>query len=81
MSDDRRRDWVVGFDSESYFQDHITDIALDAVDHDGLHKSEVARALREAADEVDEHTPQRDEPDRSEPADFGGGESTGVQEL
>ena len=77
---DKRREWVIDFDSEASFHDHVADIALDAVDGD-LHKSEVARALREAADEVDEYTPRREDPERSEPADFGAGESTGVQEL
>lgn len=80
MSDGKRREWVVDFDSESSFEDHVADIALDAVDGE-LHKSQVERALRNAADEVASYTPTREEPTRSEPADFGEGESTGVQEL
>ena len=77
---DRRRDWVGPFESEAKFEDHVTDIALDAVDGE-LHKSQVDRALRAAVDAVADHVPERDEPTRSEPADFGGGDSTGVQDL
>lgn len=77
---DKRREWVSDFDSEAKLHDHVTDIALDAVDGD-LHKSEAARALREAAAKVDDYAPNREEPTRSEPADFGAGDSTGVQEL
>ena len=36
---------------------------------------------RDGCDGVDDTDAGREEPTRSEPADFGGGESTGVQEL
>ncbi len=47
---------------------------------DSSHAGAVRRALRKAGYESDESA-ERKEPTRSEPADFGHGESTGVQDL
>ena len=77
--DDRRREWVTPFDHVHGLEDHVADIAKDAVD-DGLGKDAIEQALRDAADEIGEYE-TRVEPRRSEPADFGGGDSTGVQDL
>lgn len=63
--------------------DFVADYSRDAIDA-GVHPTAVISALRDAANELEQA--QRDgefrtEPDRSEPADFGAGESTGVQDL
>lgn len=71
-------------DSRTDVENFVADYGYDAIDA-GVHPKQVAAALRAAADELEEHAhaheQTRDEPTRSEPADFGGGESTGVQEL
>lgn len=61
--------------------DHVADYAYDAIDA-GVEPEAVVSALREAAGEVEE-LDDRDhfEADRHEPADFGGGESAGVEDL
>jgi len=85
MSDDNamRRTPGVSYEPEgrSDVLDFVADYARDAVDA-GVDPAEVVGAIPEAADEIEE----LDERDhfktvRSEPADFGGGESTGVQDL
>lgn len=63
--------------------DFVADYARDAIDA-GVHPTEVRSALTEAAEEITERQRRGEfnvEPRRSEPADFGGGESTGVQDL
>jgi len=63
--------------------DFVADYAHDAVDA-GVHDHAVVRALEEAAEEIEaeyQDSDGRPEPTRSEPADFGGGETTGVQDL
>jgi hypothetical protein len=68
--------------------DFVADYAFDAAEA-GVHPMQVANALREAADEVESQAREgniggpwgESEPQRSESADFGGGESTGVQDL
>ncbi|WP_256394136.1 TCP-1/cpn60 chaperonin family protein [Natronoarchaeum rubrum] len=70
-------------DSGSDVEDFVADYAFDAIDA-GVHPTAVRDALREAAEEIEnrQRTGEfRDTPKRSEPADFGGGESTGVQDL
>ncbi|SFT04393.1 hypothetical protein [Halostagnicola kamekurae] len=71
-------------DSRTDVEDVVADYGYDAIDA-GVHPKQVAAAFRAAADELEvyahEREQTRDGPTRSEPADFGGGESTGVQEL
>lgn len=92
MTDDEmRRTTALTPRNYAAVEDFLADYALDAAeaidDADG-----VAQALRHAAEEVDyqarednidvsDNDDGREEPARSEPADFGGGESTGVQDL
>lgn len=61
--------------------DFAADYARDAIDA-GVEPTAVVDALRKAADEI-EDLDERDhfETIRTEPADFGGGETTGVQDL
>lgn len=71
-------------DGRTDVEDFVADYAYDAIDA-GVHPKQVAAALQAAADELEEHAQEqeqdREEPDQSEPADFGGGDSTGVQSL
>lgn len=45
------------------------------------YREEQTRPFAGDEDDTDEDTNGRTEPSRSEPADFGGGETTGVQDL
>jgi hypothetical protein len=56
---------------------HPDDVFADGQDVDIRH----VRPLIEAGDRERAGRQARDEPTRSEPADFGGGETTGVQDL
>ncbi|MFB1066465.1 hypothetical protein [Natrinema sp. H-ect4] len=71
-------------DSRADVEDFVSDYAYDAIDA-GVHPKQVAAALQAATDELEEHAHEqereRSEPSQSEPADFGGGDSTGVQTL
>ncbi|WP_050051451.1 hypothetical protein [Halostagnicola sp. A56] len=71
-------------DSRTDVEDFVADYGYDAIDA-GVHPKQVAAAIRVVADELEVHAHERertrDEPTRSEPADFGGGESTGVEDL
>jgi len=95
MSDDpMRRTPGVTYEPDDYadVEGFAADYALDAAEA-GVDPEAVAQALRYAADEVeyqarvgnidtsDANDDGREEPTRSEPADFGGGETTGVQDL
>jgi len=69
--------------TEANVLDFVADYAHDAIDA-GVPEDAVVRALEEAAEEIEaeyQDTDGRPEPRRSEPADFGGGETTGVQDL
>jgi len=87
MSDDesmRRTPGVVYEpDSNTDVHDFVADYARDAIDA-GVHPTEVIAGLEGALEELQAAQRDgefRDDPARSEPADFGGGESTGVQDL
>jgi hypothetical protein len=93
MSDDEsvsmRRTAGVSYEPDDRVDvlDFVADYALDAADA-GVHPQAVATALRDAADEVEYQNREdnidawsSEEPQRSEPADMGGGETTGVQDL
>jgi len=70
-------------DNQRDVHDFIVDYSRDAIDA-GVHPSQVITALEKATNEMLEAQQNgefRDEAKRSEPADFGGGESTGVQDL
>jgi hypothetical protein len=77
MVDQMPRSNAVTPDDRTDVLDYVADYGHDAVDA-GVPPAAVASALREAAREIDEHD---DSPARAEPADFGGGDSTGVQDL
>jgi len=87
MSREEPRQHVTPRDSYSGVLDFAADIGFDAVEFGQMDPRVVASALEAAADEIKEdghmytNAIDQQKPEKSEAADFGGGESTGVQDL
>ena len=61
--------------------DEVDERVNEELEHGDSRSAVFEAALREYYDDLEAAHTAHDEPRRSEPADFGGGDSTGVQDL